>query len=88
MKDLKDLKDMTISDERILVTLVERNEGEKLLIKAVQNSVFEKALITLLKLNVFSPNSFEELKSRSSKISSLSPFSDNEGFLRAGGSSG
>ena len=71
--------------ENEYLTLQDKKNSEKLLIRSIQNSHFEKEIISLLKFGVFSPDSYKELKSRSSKLTSLSPFLDQNNLMRAGG---
>ena len=60
-------------------------EAEKLLIKNIQLTSFQTEVGTLLDLEVRSPETATELRSKSSRITSLNPFIDQEGFLRVGG---
>ena len=71
--------------EKVRRKIKERKVGERLIIQALQNVAFEKEIIMLLKLNVCTPNSYKELKSKKSKLISLSPFLDGDGLMRAGG---
>ena len=73
------------AQNKIYLNLEEKNKAERLLIRAIQSQYFEKEITTLLKLGVFEPNSYEELKSRESKLIALSPFIDEDGILRVGG---
>ena len=63
----------------------ERESAEILLIKALQSDSFQKETMHLVKLGIFSPNALKELNIKDSKLSSLSPFIDENGLIRAGG---
>ena len=66
----------------------EREKAEYLLISAVQSIHFEAEIVSLLKLGIFSPNALKDMKLRTSKLTSLSPFLDENNVLRAGGRCG
>ena len=74
----------TASKVRVVLTLNELNEAEKLLLKAVQNCHFASEIETLVRLNIVGPNATTELKTRSSRLTSLAPFVDEDNLLRAG----
>ena len=69
------------------LNLNEKTKAEQLLVKAIQAKHFHNELATLLKLGVFEPDSYAEsnLKTKDSKLITLSPFIDEEGILRVGG---
>ena len=71
--------------KRIYFTMEEKSNGEMLLIRAIQSNSFQKEITSLIKLDIFSPNAYNELKDKKSKLISLSPFIDNQGIMRAGG---
>ena len=68
----------------VILSHEEKEKAEYLLVSAIQSIHFEKEFVTLLKLGVVTPNSLKELRSKTSKLTSLSPFLDNN-LLRAGG---
>ena len=69
----------------LTLTLSDFKAAELKLIKAIQFNHFNSEMKRLLKLGVISPNATTELRSNSSKITSLSPFLDEQLCLRAGG---
>ena len=68
----------------IILSHEEKEKAERLLVSAIQSIHFEKEFVALLKLGVVTPNSLKELRSKTSKLTSLSPFLDGT-LLRAGG---
>ena len=78
-REIKEVK------KEMYLTLEEKERGELLLIRAIQAQHFEEELIMLVKLGIFSPDSYEELKKKDSKLITLSPFLDDKNVLRAGG---
>ena len=71
--------------QKIFLTLEEKSEGERLLIRALQKRHFNTEIVSLVKLDIRSPDAFNELKDKKSKLTSLSPFLDEMGLMRAGG---
>ena len=67
------------------ISLAKLHQAEMLLIKAIQFDSFEMEISKLLIMGVTSPNAHKELRQKSSKINSLSPFLDSNNCLRAGG---
>ena len=69
----------------LTLTLSDYKSAELMLIKAIQFKHFNSEIKRLLKLGVISPNADTELRTKTSKITSLSPFLDKNLCLRAGG---
>ena len=67
------------------VTVPQYKAAESILIQAIQRKHFETEIGTLLKLGVTKPNLHSELRSKSSRLTSVNPFLDDKLVLRAGG---
>ena len=67
------------------LSLAKLHDAELNLVKAIQFSHFEKEIKKLLWLGVNSPNAHKELRTKTSRLNSLSPFLDGDNVLRAGG---
>ena len=67
------------------VTVSQYKTAETCLIRAIQMQHFDTEIATLLKLGVNDPNSFSELRSKTSRLTNMNPFLDNNLVLRAGG---
>ena len=74
-----------IKQKYITLDHEEKEKAEKLLVSAIQSVHFENEIVTLIKLGVMSPNALKELKSKTSRLTNLSPFMDKDNLLRAGG---
>ena len=73
--------------QKLVIHLSEedRDKAENILIKSLQNMVFERETAQLVKMGIFSPNSVKDMQLKDSKLTTLSPFLDNENIIRAGG---
>ena len=69
---------------KLHASVEELKDAELLLLRAIQNKHFSKEINTLMKLNVVSPTATAELKTKSSPVTNLAPFIDDENVLRAG----
>ena len=78
-------KNTLTSDNKIYLKLEEKKRAEEILLKAIQKEHFDKEITRLHKLGVFQHNAFEEMKKDSKGLTSLTPFIDKNGLMRAGG---
>ena len=75
-----------VTNKNFVILSQEEKEGaERLLVAAIQSQHFEKEILKLLKLGVATPNAMKELRSKNSRLTSLSPFLDKDNLIRAGG---
>ena len=65
--------------------MAEYREAENFLIREIQATHFAPEIETLRGMNVRKPNGREELRKRGSALSTIDPFVDESGLLRAGG---
>ena len=69
----------------IILSPEEKEKAERVLVAAIQNVHFHKEKIALLKLGVLQPNALKELRSKTSRLTNMSPFLDHGDLIRAGG---
>ena len=74
---LRPRKNLEITKTKfVTLSQMEKDKAEKLLVSAIQSTHFESEIITLVKLGFVTPNALKELKSKTSRLTNLSPFID------------
>jgi len=86
-KRFLDLRKKGVSEKFVKerLNLAKLHKAEMNLVKVIQFDHFGKEITKLLLLGVNSPNAHKELRSKISRLNSLSPFLDENNVLRAGG---